>query len=103
MVANRARANDAGTALRDLGLPPEDLFAAGYTDGNATVCCWDVHERAVIGNVLEQSVQEIWESYAANSIRAMLDDGRRDLITLCSRCNAYEDYDFGRFEVSASE
>ncbi len=74
-----------------------------YTDGNATVCCWDVHERAVIGNVLEQSVQEIWESYAANSIRAMLDDGRRDLITLCSRCNAYEDYDFGRFEVSASE
>lgn len=73
-----------------------------YTDGNATVCCWDVHERAVIGNVMEQSVQEIWEGYAANCIRGLLDDGRRDLITLCSRCNAYEDYDFDRFKVSGS-
>ena len=27
-----------------------------YTNGNATICCWDVHEHAVIGNVLEQSV-----------------------------------------------
>ena len=39
-----------------------------YTNGNATICCWDVHERAVIGNVHEQSVQEIWESYAARCI-----------------------------------
>ncbi len=73
-----------------------------YTDGNATICCWDVHERAVIGNVMEQSVHEIWESFAANSLRGMLDDGRRDLITLCSRCNAYEDYDFDRFKVSGT-
>jgi MoaA/NifB/PqqE/SkfB family radical SAM enzyme len=69
-----------------------------YSNGNATICCWDVHERAVIGNVLEQSVQEIWESYAAGCIRATLNDGRRDLIHLCSRCNAYKDYDFSRFE-----
>ncbi len=68
-----------------------------YSNGNATICCWDVHERAVIGNVLEQSVQEIWESYAAGCIRATLNDGRRDLIHLCSRCNAYKDYDFSRF------
>jgi len=73
-----------------------------YTDGNATVCCWDVHERAVIGNITKQSVQEIWEGYAANCVRGLLDDGRRDLITLCSRCNAYEDYDFDRFKVSGS-
>ena len=68
-----------------------------YSNGNATICCWDVHERAVIGNVTEQSVQEIWESYAAGCIRATLNDGRRDLIHLCSRCNAYKDYDFSRF------
>ena len=68
-----------------------------YSNGNATICCWDVHERAVVGNVNEQSVAEIWESYAARCMRATLDDGRRDLLNLCSRCNAYQDYDFSRF------
>ncbi len=73
----------------------DELFF--YTNGNATICCWDVHERAVIGNVNEQSVQEIWDSYAARCMRATLDDGRRDLLNLCSRCNAYQDYDFTKF------
>jgi MoaA/NifB/PqqE/SkfB family radical SAM enzyme len=75
----------------------DELFF--YTDGNATICCWDVHEKAVIGNVNEQSVQEIWDSYAAGCLRAVLNDGRRDLIHLCSRCNAYEGYDFSKFET----
>ena len=72
-----------------------------YTNGLATICCWDVHERAVIGNVTEQSVMEIWEGYAANCLRDLLDDGRRDLISLCSRCNAYKGYDFDKFRVNA--
>ena len=71
-----------------------------YTNGNATICCWDVHERAVIGNVVEQSVGEIWESYAVRCMRAALDDGRRDLLNLCSRCNAYQNYDFSGFATS---
>ncbi len=75
----------------------DELFF--YSNGNATVCCWDVHERAVVGNVHQQSVMEIWESYAANCLRDLLDDGRRDLIHLCSRCNAYKDYDFSKFET----
>ncbi|MFT5233015.1 MAG: wyosine [tRNA(Phe)-imidazoG37] synthetase (radical SAM superfamily) [Candidatus Krumholzibacteriia bacterium] len=70
-----------------------------YTNGSATLCCWDVHERAVIGNVVDQSVNEIWEGHVANCLRATLDDGRRDLITLCSRCNAYQDYNFDRFKT----
>ncbi len=77
----------------------DELFF--YSNGNATVCCWDVHERAVVGNVLEQSVQEIWSGYTANCLRDLLDDGRRDLIHLCSRCNAYEGFDFQKFENKA--
>ncbi len=72
-----------------------------YTNGKATICCWDVHEKAVIGDVTTQSVQEIWEGYAARCLRALLDDGRRDLIHLCSRCNAYQDFDFGKFAVGS--
>ncbi|MFO7654447.1 MAG: radical SAM/SPASM domain-containing protein [Candidatus Krumholzibacteriia bacterium] len=73
----------------------DELFF--YTDGNATLCCWDVHGRAVIGNVYEQTVQEIWDGHAARHLRSLLDDGRRDLIHLCSRCDAYAAHDFSRF------
>ncbi len=73
----------------------DELFF--YTDGKATLCCWDVHQKAVIGDVHEQSVREIWDGHAARHLRGLLDDGRRDLIHLCSRCNAYKDFDFQRF------
>jgi len=90
-----------GQQRHDVVLKPclkvlDELFF--YSNGNATICCWDVHERAVIGNVLEDSVQDIWRSYAAKCLRSILNQGRRDLIHLCSRCNAYQDYDFSRFE-----
>ncbi|MFH1844968.1 MAG: radical SAM/SPASM domain-containing protein [bacterium] len=75
----------------------DELFF--YSNGNATLCCWDVHERAIIGNVEQRSVAEIWQSHAASHLRELLDDGRRDLIHLCSRCNAYGGYDFSQFET----
>jgi radical SAM protein with 4Fe4S-binding SPASM domain len=75
----------------------DELFV--YANGNVTMCCWDVHERAVLGNVMEQSIEEIWNGHALAHLRALLDDGRRDLIHLCSRCNAYGGYDFSRFAV----
>ena len=91
-----------GQRRQDVVLKPclkvlDEMFF--YSNGNATLCCWDVHERAVIGNVREQSVREIWEGHAANCLRALLDDGRRDLIHLCSRCDAYGGYDFDKFAV----
>ena len=70
-----------------------------YANGNATICCWDVHERAVVGNVHAMHVLEIWHGYVASQLRALLDDGRRDLIHLCSRCDAYKKFDFSRFEI----
>jgi len=68
-----------------------------YSDGDATLCCWDVHGRAIVGNVHRQTVQEIWDGWVARQLRTLLDDGRRDLITLCSRCNAYQGFDFTPF------
>lgn len=74
-----------------------------YTDGKATLCCWDVHGRAIVGDVREQSVQEIWDGWVARQLRSLLDDGRRDLITLCSRCNAYAGFDFTPFRRDDAE
>ncbi len=71
-----------------------------YADGKATLCCWDVLGRAVIGDVGRESVLDIWRGHAARHLRALLADGRRDLIHLCSRCDAYARYDFSRFAVT---
>jgi radical SAM protein with 4Fe4S-binding SPASM domain len=94
-----------GQTARDVPRKPclkilDEMFF--YANGNATLCCWDIHERAVVGNVHEQTVEEIWNSEVARHLRALLDDGRRDVIHLCSRCNAYKNYDFKNFERPGS-
>lgn len=69
-----------------------------YTDGSAPLCCWDDSGRGIMGNVKTQSVMEIWNGAVMQSMRTLLDRGRRDLVTLCSRCDAYQDIRFDGFE-----
>jgi radical SAM protein with 4Fe4S-binding SPASM domain len=63
-------------------------------DGRAVLCCWDFHERGVVGDIKEQSVEEIWLGGQNQEFRSILDTGQRDKIELCSRCDAYKNYDF---------
>jgi hypothetical protein len=79
-------------------LPERSSTRCSSTNGNATICCWDVLS-ARHQQYNEQTIEEIWTGYAVNHLRGLLDDGRRDLIHLCSRCNAYKNYDFSRFAV----
>ena len=70
-----------------------------YTDGTAPLCCWDDSARAVVGDVKTQSVLDIWRGPVLAAMRALLDRGRRDLIGLCSRCDAYKEIRFVGFET----
>jgi len=74
-----------------------------YVNGKATICCWDSHERAVIGDVTKQHVLEIWNGAINQHYRKLLGQGRRDQILLCSRCNAYKDRVFEGFSETAPE
>jgi hypothetical protein len=65
-----------------------------YTDGTSPLCCWDEAGRGVVGDVKTQSVLDIWNGPEMHAMRTLLDRGRRDLITLCSRCDAYKDIEF---------
>ena len=58
-------------------------------DGRAVLCCWDSRERAVIGDVRGSSVEEIWRGEANRRYRALLAEGRRGEIELCSRCDGF--------------
>ena len=70
-----------------------------YTDGSAPLCCWDSAGRGIVGNVKEESVLDIWNGRVMAAMRTLLDRGRRDLIHLCSRCDAYANVRFVGFDA----
>ena len=72
-----------------------------YVNGKATLCCWDAHERAVIGDVTKQHVLDIWNGAVNQRYRLLLAQGRRDQILLCSRCEAYKDRCFEGFPAAS--
>jgi hypothetical protein len=71
-----------------------------FTDGTAPLCCWDDAGRARVGDVKKKSVLEIWNGPEMQAMRTLLNRGRRDLISLCSRCDAYKDIRFVGLEES---
>jgi hypothetical protein len=70
----------------------EEMFF--YVDGRATLCCWDTSERAVIGDIHEHKALDIWNGEILKLHRDLLDQGQRDKINLCSRCDAYKNVKF---------
>jgi len=74
----------------------EEMFF--YTDGRAVLCCWDIAGRAVIGNVNEESVLDIWNGARRLEYAEYLARGEREKIELCSRCDAYAGRSFEGFE-----
>ena len=74
----------------------EEMFF--YSDGRAVLCCWDIAGRAVIGDVTEESVLEIWNGEARLRYADFLSRGEREKIMLCSRCDAYKDRQFEGFD-----
>ncbi|MFC1513972.1 radical SAM/SPASM domain-containing protein [candidate division KSB1 bacterium] len=67
-------------------------------DGRAILCCWDTWEKAVIGDVRENTVEEIWLGETNQKYRSLLNNGERSRIELCSRCDAYKNYDFTNWQ-----
>jgi radical SAM protein with 4Fe4S-binding SPASM domain len=74
----------------------EEMFF--YTDGRAVLCCWDIAGRAVIGDVNESSVLEIWNGEHRRRYAEYLARGEREKILLCSRCDAYAGRHFEGFD-----
>jgi hypothetical protein len=73
----------------------EEMFF--YTDGRAVLCCWDIAGRAVIGDVTNERVIDIWNGATRRRYAELLANGKREKITLCSRCDAYRDRHFEGF------
>jgi molybdenum cofactor biosynthesis enzyme MoaA len=71
-----------------------------YVDGQVTLCCWDSAERAVVGDTKLENTLDIWNGPILGRYRELLAHGQRDKILLCSRCDAYENFDFSKISTS---
>jgi hypothetical protein len=65
-----------------------------YVNGHVPLCCWDTDERSFLGDASTQNVMDIWSGKTIQAHRKILDAGRRDVLQLCSRCDAYKNFDF---------
>ncbi len=72
-----------------------------YVNGKATLCCWDSHERGVIGDATREHVLDIWNGELNRRYRGLLAEGKRRELLLCSNCEAYKGHYFEGFAPAA--
>jgi radical SAM protein with 4Fe4S-binding SPASM domain len=57
-----------------------------HVDGVVTVCCVDAMRELQVGNVFENTAQEIWQGEKYQRLRDLHASGRIDEIPTCARC-----------------
>lgn len=55
-------------------------------DGSMPVCCYDWTDRRIVGNIVQASLQELWEGPEMSAIRATLRSKRRNF-SPCDTCD----------------
>jgi radical SAM protein with 4Fe4S-binding SPASM domain len=89
VLTNRAgNLPDRPTPERPLPLPCERPFRQVYVayDGSLLLCCQDWSREAILGNLHERPMAEIWRMEAYAEIRRRLLRSDRDM-NLCRRCD----------------
>lgn len=56
--------------------------------GRAVACCRDLRSEYVLGNLLEQPAEEVWNGPAARRLRRALAAERPGEVCVCARCDA---------------
>ena len=67
---------------------PWDELVIG-ADGRAGLCCLDYELAAEVGDVMQNTIEEIWQSKQMNSYRDKMLKLEYDEIDVCKNCNAY--------------
>ena len=67
--------------------PWDELVIGSAGDGG--LCCLDYDLKAPLGNVMKNTVQEIWDSEVLKGYRDKMLNGQYDQIEVCKNCNAH--------------
>lgn len=66
-------------------------------NGDVSVCCSDVNGKAILGNIMDTPLKNLWNSDMEQHYRDVLSRREYDKLELCKNC-----YDFMGFEGSAN-
>jgi len=58
-----------------------------FWNGNVTICCSDVNEEYILGNLNKQSIREIWNNEKMLSLKKLHKKRKFQEIPLCSHCD----------------
>ncbi len=58
-------------------------------DGSVAFCCMDFNSTIVLGNIKDQTVEQIWRGEKMERLRQLHLEGRYSEIPLCSTCNEF--------------
>lgn len=58
-------------------------------DGSVSFCCMDFNSTVVIGNIMEQTIQQIWNGEKVERLRQLHLDGKYREIPICRNCNEF--------------
>lgn len=61
---------------------------AVFWDGDVTTCCMDYNNRFKLGNIHDQTVEDIWSSSRLNSFRMIHLNKNRKEMPICKHCHA---------------
>ncbi len=58
-------------------------------NGDIAFCCMDFNSTIVLGNIMEQTIEEIWHSEKMEKLRKLHLQGRYNEIPICRTCNEF--------------
>lgn len=61
---------------------------AVFWNGDVTTCAWDYNNRFKLGNLKDNSIEEIWFSEKIDRMRKMHLAGQREMIPVCKHCHS---------------
>jgi hypothetical protein len=74
-------------------LPFSDLNI--WADGKAVLCCEDWNEEYVVGDLVSETIAEIWHGPRMAAVREKHLAGRGQDVALCAKCNNWREPSVG--------
>lgn len=62
-----------------------------FANGDVPLCNVDYNNRYPTGSILNHSITELWQSKILNERRRLHLDGKKDCISLCGKCNVWDE------------
>ena len=59
-------------------------------DGDVIVCCVDSEKEYIVGNIHNDSIENIWKNEKYQKIRELHQNGRYNEVTMCAKCSLTE-------------